>query len=68
MSMTIHIGWWVLPLIISLAAYAVAWWRIPASQPGGYFPDFGPAIVGFVNLSLASIVTLSVWLTWALWP
>lgn len=66
MSVTIHLGWWVLPALITVAAYAIAVWRIPAAQPSSYLPDFGPAIVGFITLSLASIASLLAWLVWAL--
>lgn len=64
--MTISIGWWALPALITVAAYAVALWRIPASQPSSYFPDFGPAIIGFINVALATVVALAAWLAWAL--
>lgn len=64
--MTISLGWWALPAIITLAAYAVAWWRVPAPQPSSYFPDTGPVILGFIYLSLATVVSLAAWLMWAL--
>lgn len=64
--MTISVGWWALPTVITLAAFAVAFWRIPAPQPSSYFPDTGPVIQGFIYFALATIASLAAWLMWAL--
>lgn len=66
MSTTITFGWWLFPAAITCVAYAVALWSIPAPRPSSYFPDFGPAIQGFIYLSLATMVSLAAWLVWAL--
>lgn len=39
--MTITIGWWVIPLILLLVGWLLAWWYHSKNySPGGYFGDF----------------------------
>ncbi len=66
MNITIEMGWWLLPLVITIAAFVVAWGKSPTPKHGSYFPDF---ISGFFSLGLfliAIIVSLSVWLIYVL--
>lgn len=65
MTVDITIGWWAVPLALTFAAYAVAIVKIPSAKPSAYFPDMGPAIIGFVNLACATIASLVAWLIWA---
>ena len=65
MNVSLDLGWWMVPLAINVAVYAVAIAKIPPAEPKGYFPDFGPAIIGFINLTCATIASLVAWLTWA---
>lgn len=66
MTISIPFGWWLAPAILTIFAYAVAWWQIPKPQPSSYMPDVTPAIVGLVTMFAATIVSLAAWLAWAL--
>lgn len=59
--MTITIGWWLLPLSITLASFA---WAIltPARKGGDYSVDLFPLF----RFAAAVIVSLAAWLVWAL--
>jgi hypothetical protein len=59
--MTITFGWWLLPLAIS----AAVWLRF-AIQVNGRSANLGNAILGFAELLYSLIITLFVWLIWAL--
>lgn len=66
MSATLHIGWWLLPLAITLAGWA---WAIPVrkdEQPdGSMFSGMGYAIGGSIRIMGATIIGLLAWLAWA---
>jgi len=64
--MTITLGSWILPLAVTFLAFAASYALTPAAKPSGYFPDFGPAIIGALLMLLAVVVSLSAWLLWAL--
>jgi hypothetical protein len=51
--MTIVLGWWAIPLLITILAFAWAW------------IDANPYTLLFVN-GLAAIISLSSWLIWSL--
>jgi len=66
MSFTLTIGWWVLPLLVTIAGQA---WALPLradEQPTGSMFDgmrfFGP----IARSGFAVIVSLLAWLVWAL--
>lgn len=59
--MTITIGWWALPLLVTIALFAWAF-IIPAQKGGGYGVDLMPLL----RLGAAAILSLSSWLIWAL--
>lgn len=65
MTVSLGLGWWVVPLAINVAVFAAAIWKIPPAEPKGYFPDFGPAIIGLINIACATIASLVAWLIWA---
>ncbi|MBG1233000.1 hypothetical protein [Aestuariivirga litoralis] len=60
MDFHFHIGLWTLPLAITLIALAVAFWKIPVRDGAG------AAIIAYLNLLLALVVSLIAWLIWAL--
>lgn len=57
--MTVIIGWWIIPLIVTLVAFG---WVVMRSTSGGGYADIG----AFMDLTVALIVTLISWLVWAL--
>ncbi|QIB32667.1 hypothetical protein [Ancylobacter pratisalsi] len=66
MTLAIELGWWIAPAAITAISYVVAFWSIPEPQPSSFLPDLGPAITGFINLSVATIISLVAWLVWSL--
>lgn len=64
MSMTITLGWWLVPALMTIAAVV---WAVRQSPPGpshGY-AALGDAAICFFFLSVALIVSLAAWLVWA---
>jgi len=54
--MTITIGWWVLPLLVTIAGIVI----VLKPEPGGYIQD------RFFTVPACLIVSLAAWLVWAL--
>ena len=65
-SFTITFGWWLLPLVITVASMA---WAIPVRdderRSGSYFPALDGLESAF-RTGVATIVSLIAWLVWAL--
>ena len=57
--MSVTIGWWALPTVITLAV--IAYGFVPERQ--NYY---GADIIGAVKLLVGLIVALTAWLIWAL--
>lgn len=57
--MTITVGWWAVPALITMGTFVYALWPV---RPTGYGAD----IVGAVSLMAAVIVSLVAWLSWSL--
>lgn len=58
--MTVTLGWWLLPTIVTVVAWALALlWPIAPSR-GDY--SFGPAIDAAAHVLGAVMTTLTVWL------
>jgi hypothetical protein len=64
MTLTIQFGWWLLPLALTVAAFWRAAYLDRDNKPGGDYNMSG--IVSAVYYGLALIVSLAVWLVWAL--
>lgn len=62
MTVAITLGWWLLPSLLSLAAFTWALWDRP-SERGGFFPHLGP----LVRVVGALIVTLVGWIVYLAW-
>lgn len=62
MDMTITLGWWIIPLMVTIALYAYAWTTF---EYGGGDYSFSGVFNG-IKLMLATVPALSVWLVWAL--
>lgn len=63
MTFVIEIGWWLIPLAISILAFLWAVVATPRSNPGYY--GYGSAIAGLFTYVPALIVSLIAWLIWA---
>lgn len=65
--MSIVIGWWAIPAIITIGLYAAAFSLTPAPRStGSFMPDIGAGILGLVFFGAATITSLVAWLIWAL--
>lgn len=64
--MTINIGWWLIPLLVTVVSFTVAVRKAPQDQRGGYVPDVISPMLGAALLLIAAIVSLFAWLIWAL--
>jgi len=66
--MTITIGWWLLPLLVTVASFA---WAIPMRKherpTGGMFDGLG-YVLGAIRTLVALVVSLAAWLFWSLIP
>lgn len=61
--MSVTIGWWAVPAIITLVAIGGP--LLPDPAPRGY-SDIGTGIVGVFQLLIGVVVSLVAWLIWAL--
>lgn len=65
--MTLFIGTWIVPLLVTVAAFGYAAWLTRADGPsyGGY-AAIGDAIIGAFRFGTALIITLFAWFIWAM--
>lgn len=67
MTFSLTIGWWLLPLIITVALIA---WALPRRADernnGSMYGDLGYAVGGLIRLLTAVSLSLFSWLMWAL--
>lgn len=67
MSVTVALGWWLLPLALTVLSLA---WAIPMRADelptGSMFDGLGYVIGGALRVSAAIILSLIAWLIWAL--
>lgn len=67
MNITITLGWWFLPLSLTILSLA---WAIPMRADemptGSMFDGLGYAIGGALRVAGAIIVSLTAWLIWSL--
>lgn len=61
--MSITLGWWLVPTLITLATIANLFW--PAPAPRGY-GDIGNGIVGMFQFLMGCIASLAAWLIWSI--
>lgn len=64
MTFSIFIGWWILPLTITIAAFSWSTWQQDRS-PAYDYGRIGQGIGNAVLHGLALIVSLIAWLIWA---
>lgn len=67
MTFTLTLGWWVLPLIVTIGAYVAAYFATPKVDHSGMFGNVAiAAIAGVLYFAVATILSLLSWLIWAL--
>lgn len=64
MSVTLTLGWWLIPALVTVLACAWAWSMV-SSRPSGGSYDFGAAIAFMICFPIASTVSLAAWLIYA---
>jgi hypothetical protein len=63
MTFSITLGWWLVPFVATLTAYVFAFWSARSNGRPSY-PDVDAA-VGMFLYGAATILSLAVWLVWA---
>lgn len=66
MSITIGIGWWIAPTVVTIIAFVFAGYMGRDEGSHGDYAAIGNAFVGLVIYGAATIVSLIAWLLWAL--
>ena len=67
MNLVIILGWWLLPLAITITAFAWALWdREDERSTGGMFDGMGAAIILAIRVPVAACASLFAWLIWSL--
>jgi hypothetical protein len=68
MDFHLSIGWWLLPLAITICLFAAHRMYGPRMAPGGghMFPDALGAFFELGGYLLAALVSVIAWLVWAL--
>ena len=68
MTFTISIGWWLLPVSITVASFSWGLWVRESERPtGGMFDGLDAAVGLMIRVPSAAAVSLAAWLVWALW-
>ncbi|RJT42001.1 hypothetical protein D3227_04800 [Mesorhizobium waimense] len=67
MTFTIQLGWWLVPALITAAAFGWSTWQQDRS-PAYDYGKIGQGIGNAVMHGIALIVTLAAWMIWALIP
>ena len=61
MPVTVTLGWWLLPLIVTLALFVWAW----AATPPARHDDWGVDIAPLFTFGFALVLSLVAWLLYA---
>jgi len=64
MSVSIFLGWWLVPAIFTIGAFTWAWWAGDRSPSSGY-GNIGKGLANALVLAVALIASLMAWLVWA---
>jgi len=64
--MTIEIGLWIIPTLITVISILAAWFIAPESDSSGRYPDFGSLFWLGINLIVALIISLLSWIVFAI--
>ena len=63
-EITITLGWWLLPLTITIGSFVLAIIKAPQDRNGDW--DFFTPFIAAIYLGYALIVSLIAWLVWSL--
>jgi hypothetical protein len=66
MQIMIPVGWWILPLAVTIAAFVWWNWLHKDDRRSGGYGDIGQGLAQLASLGAALIVSLIAWLIWAL--
>jgi hypothetical protein len=63
MTFSITLGWWLVPVIVTVGAFvAYAWWESVQKPSGGDYGRIGDAVGGLIVFGGALILALVAWL------
>lgn len=67
MNLTFTLGWWLIPMTITIGAFTWALWdRKDERSTGGMFDGMGAAIMFAIRVPVAACASLLAWLAWSL--
>jgi len=66
MTFEIKLGWWLVPVAVTLATLIWQWWVHKDDPPSYGYGSVGSALGQCLTLAAAIIVSLVAWLVWAL--
>lgn len=66
MTFQLHLGWWLLPFAVTIAAFVWRYWVHKDDQPSYGYGRIGAGLGELLTLAAALIVSLVAWLIWAL--
>lgn len=65
-SMTVTIGWWIVPTIVTVWAFGWHVWVHRRERPGYAYGNVGQALGRAITMMIAAVVSLGAWMMWAL--
>lgn len=65
MAFTIELGWWLVPVGATIAAFICAYALSPKRKPPTGLGSLGDGVVDLVLFGAATILSLTAWLIWA---
>ena len=64
--MTIEVGLWIIPTLITVISILAAWFLVPESDTSGRCPDFASLFYFGLNMIVALIISLLSWIIYAI--
>lgn len=66
MNLTIEISWWIIPALVTLAAFIWAYSASNGDSGGGSYSNAGQGLMMVLCFMAAAVPSLTAWLVWAL--
>lgn len=64
--MIVHLGWWLIPLFVTIAAFSWrSWFHLGEVRSSGY-GSIGQSLGYLITFLTASSISLLAWLVWAI--
>ena len=67
MTVSLSLGWWLVPVLVTILAFARAILLIRRQTPGSDYGAVYNAVAAFIMLMIAAVISLAAWLGWLIW-